>query len=287
MYGKVYGGAFLDALSLNASTGANLKVLLGFSVFFLLFSGLAAAGAEQQINERLKAGGTVYLSAGVYEIEGPIIIGSDTKLTGDPEAVIRVSSSSSQWFTGATGIISCKESLKNVEVCGFQIDGNLGALPASYANTPGHNKDCERCILIGGDSGNYADNIKIYEMRLYNSFSDGIFLRFAKNSACYNNFISNCQHEGIFWSCVENSEMYGNQIAAIASDAARLDNCVNCKVYDNIFFSYDGDNVNGQYKHGENGIQIGNAGSSHGYDASNKPTVTANIEVFNNTFANN
>jgi Pectate lyase superfamily protein len=67
-----------------------LKVLLGLSVFFLLFSGLAAAGAEQQINERLKAGGTVYLSAGVYEIEGPIIIGSDTKLTGDPEAVIRV-----------------------------------------------------------------------------------------------------------------------------------------------------------------------------------------------------
>jgi Pectate lyase superfamily protein len=146
-----------------------------FFLLLILFPGLAQAGDEQQINERLKAGGTVYLSAGVYEIEGPIIIRSDTKLTGDPEAVIRVSSSSSQWFTGSTGIISCKESLKSVEVCGFQIDGNIGALPASYANTPRHNKDCERCILFGGDSGKYAENIKIHDMKLYNSFSDGIY----------------------------------------------------------------------------------------------------------------
>jgi Right handed beta helix region len=271
------------------------------ALFFLTFSaGVAEAqtytvshtGSNDQdvINQAIsqaQPGDTVFLTTGVYDLTGTVILKSDMILTGDPNAVLKVSSSSSQWFTGATGIISCKESLKNVEVCGFQIDGNLGALPASYANTPGHNKDCERCILIGGDSGNYADNIKIHDMKLYNSFSDGIYLKFAKNSACYNNFISNCQHEGIFWSCVENSQMYGNQIAAITSDAARLDNCVNCKVYDNVFFSYDGDDTNGAYKHGDNGLQVGDAGSSHGYDAHNKPTTTTNIEIFNNTFANN
>jgi hypothetical protein len=32
---------------------------------------------------------------------------------------------------------------------------------------------------------------------------------------------------------------------------------------------------------------LGNAGSSHGYDASNKPTSTTNIEVYGNTFADN
>ena len=88
-------------------------------------------------------------------------------------------------------------------------------------------------------------------------------------------------------NCIENSEMFKNQIAGITSDCARLDNCVNCKVYDSIFFSYDGDNTNGAYKHGENGLQVGDAGSFHGYDASNKPTTTTNIEIFNNTFANN
>src|SRR5450759_1533051 len=129
-------------------------------LFLILLPGIAGAGAEQQINDRLKAGGMVYLSAGVYEIDGPIIIGSNTILIGDPDAIIKVSSTSSQWFTGSTGIISCTASLKNVEICGFRINGNLGALPASYANTPNHDKDAERCIILHGDSGDYADNIR-------------------------------------------------------------------------------------------------------------------------------
>lgn len=267
--------------------GCKMKIVPVILFFLLFCTGVAGAGAEQQINERLKAGGTVYLHAGVYEIEGPIIIGSNTILTGDPDAVIKVSSSSSQWFTGSVGIISCTESIKNVEIYGFQINGNLGALPASFANTPGHDKDAERCIILHGDSGNYAENIKIHDMKLYDSFSDGMYIYYARNVAVYNNFISNTQHEGVFWSVVINGEMYGNKIAGITSDCLRLDNSINCRVYDNVLFSYDGDNLNSAYPHGENGLQVGNAGSSHGYDASNKPTVTTNIEIYGNTFANN
>jgi hypothetical protein len=275
--------------------------LLSMVLFFLIFfTGIATAqtytvsptGSNDQdaINQAIsqaQTGDTVFLNAGVYDLTGTVIIKSNIELTGDPNAVLRVSASSSQWFQGSTGIISCKESVKNVEICGFQINGNLGAFPASYANSPGHDKDCQRCIILHGDSGDYAENIRIHDMKLYDSFSDGIYIYYAKNSACYNNFISNCQHEGVFWSCVENSEMLENQIAGICSDCTRLDNCVNCKVYDNVLFSYDGNNTNGQYKHGENGLQVGNAGSSHGYDASHKPTTTTNIEIFNNTFANN
>ena len=232
-------------------------------------------------------GGEVYLNEGTYEVDNTVIIWSDTVLTGSPDAIILVSPSSSQWFTGSTGIISCKESVKNVEIYGFQINGNLGALPASYANTAGHDKDCERCIILHGDSGNYADNIKIHDMKLYDSFSDAAYIYYARNVQFYNNFISNTQHEGVFWSVVIGGEIYNNQIAGITSDCARLDNSIGCRVYDNIFFSYDGDNLNGAFPHGESGIQVGNAGSSHGYDARNKPTVTTNIEIFNNTFANN
>jgi hypothetical protein len=177
--------------------------------------------------------------------------------------------------------------VKNVEISNFQINGNLGALPASYANSPGHDKDCQRCIILHGDSGNYADNIKINDMMLLDSFSDGAYIYYARNVSVYNNFISNTQHEGVFFSVVIGGEIYNNKIAGITLDCARLDNSINCRIFDNIFFSYDGDNTAGAYKHGENGLQIGNAGSSHGYDASSKPTVTANIEVYNNTFANN
>lgn len=252
---------------------------------FITLSPDGSHSNQNQINAALEKG-DVFLNAGVYPVDGAIYIGSNRILSGDKDAVIQVSSTSSQWFTGSTGIISCKESVKNVEIYGFQIDGNLGALPASYANTPGHNKDCEKCIILHGNSGDYAANIKIHDMKLYDSFSDGCYIYYATNVRVYRNFVSNTQHEGFFLSVVIGAELYSNQIAGITSDCMRFDNSINCRIFDNIFFSYDGDNTNGAYKHGENGLQIGNQGFSHGY-GSPKPTVTANIEVFNNTFANN
>jgi len=287
----------------KVSLQANLILIFALTLFFICVPGVAGAleitvyptGANNDqtvINQALEdvknaGGGKVYLNAGTYKVDNTVVIWSNTVLTGSPDAVIMVSPTSSQWYVGSVGIISCKESVKNVEISGFQINGNLGAFPPGYANTPGHDKDCMRCIILHGNSGDYADNIRIHDMKLYDSFSDGAYIYYAKNVKVYNNFISNCQHEGVFWSVVLDSEMYGNKIAGITSDCLRLDNSINCKVYDNVLFSYDGTNLNSAYPHGENGIQIGNAGSSHGYDASNKPTVTTNIEIFNNIFANN
>jgi len=38
-----------------------------------------------------------------------------------------------------------------------------------------------RCIILHGDSGDYADNIRIHDMKLYDSFSDGMYIYYAKN----------------------------------------------------------------------------------------------------------
>lgn len=255
-----------------------------------VISPTGAHNDQEVINAAIKAvsesgGGTVYLKAGVYLVNGPVIIKSNIKLTGDPDAIIRVSPTSSQWFTGQNGVISNpEESLRNVEICGFQIDGNIKNLPREYDSTQGHKRDCEKLILIGGWSNNFAKNIQIHHMRLYNAFSDGIYLRFTTGAAAYSNIISNCQHEGIYFSCVVNGIIRDNNIAGITSDCARLDNCVDCKVHDNLFFSYNGD-TRGAWAGGENGLQIGDSGVSHGYDGRNKPLTTTNIEVFNNTFA--
>ena len=72
----------------------------------------------------------------------------------------------------------------------------------------------------------------------------------------------------------------------MTSDNLRLDNCENFKVYNNVLYSYDGNNNNGYYKHGENGLQIGDQGFSKG-SGSDKPTHSQNGEVYGNTFANN
>jgi len=267
-------------------------------IFFIIFgSCVAYAGDEQiklspnnghsnqiQINAALEKG-DVYLDSGVYEVDNTIIIGSNRVLSGDPNAIIRVYSGSSHWFVGAIGVISCEGVVQNVEISNIQIDGNIGNLPSSYANSRSDtDHDCEKLIILRGYSNQFANNIKIHNLKLYNSFSDGIYIIFADGTQCYDNFISNCQHEGIYYSCLKNSAMYRNKIAAITSDAGRLDNCVDCKVYDNLFFSYNGESY-GAYKGGQAGLQIADAGSSHGYDASNKPQSTTNIEVYNNTFA--
>lgn len=275
--------ADVSDISLENSTNSNNTLTLSSS---------GSDHEQDQINDAINkvsesGGGTVYLNAGTYELTGTIYIRSNIKLTGDSNAVLIVSSKSSQWFKGSIGIISCKEVIHDVEICGFQINGNCINLDPDLANTPGHNKDCEKCIILHGNSGEYASNIKVYEMQIYDSFSDGMYIYYAKNVQCYNNFISNTQHEGIFWSVVLNGVMSGNKIAGITSDNARLDNCVNCIVKDNVFYSYSGTHTNGAYKHGENGLQVGDAGSSHGYDARKKPTTTQNIEITNNTFANN
>jgi len=239
---------------------------------------------QKQINEALE-NGNVYLNAGVYEVDGPIYIGSDRVLTGDTNAIIRVWSGSSKYFVGLKGVISCRGVVQNVEISNIQIDGNIGNLPSSYANSRSDtDHDCEKLIILHGYSNQFAKNIKIHDLKLYNSFSDGCYILFADSVQVYNNFISNAQHEGFYLSCVNQGLIYNNKIAGICSDCGRLDNCQYCKVYDNYFFSYNGESY-GQYKGGQAGLQIANAGSSHGYDASNKPQKTDNIEVYNNVFA--
>jgi len=280
-----------------------LRKLFFILLLFIYLSQIGLAGEQivlspdgtnsnqNQINEAIKQaasqaeGITVFLTEGVYPVDNTIIMRSNVKLMGDPNAIVQVSSTSSQWFTGRTGVISCQESIKNVEIAGFQMDGNIKNLPSSFADSRSDtDHDCEKLIILGGYSNDFAENIKIHDMKLYNSFSDGIYIIYADGVSCYGNIISNCQHEGIYFSVVKNGHIHNNKIAGITSDCARLDNCQKCLIENNIFFSYGGESY-GAYKHGENGLQIADAGSSHGYNAVKKGHPTKDIEVRYNTFS--
>lgn len=258
----------------------------------IVLSPQAGHSNQEQINEAIKQaassakGASVFLTEGVYQVDNTIIMKSNVRLLGDSNAIIRVWGGSSQWFKGKTGVISCKEAIHDVEIAGFQIDGNIKELPKSYADSRSDTShDCEKLIILWGNSNDYAYNIKIHDMKLYNAFSDGIYIIYARNVEVYNNFISNCQHEGIYFSVVRGGgHIHNNRIAGITSDCARLDNCKNCLIEYNIFFSYGGESY-GAYKHGENGIQIGDAKSSKGYNAVKKGVPTEDIEVRFNTFA--
>jgi hypothetical protein len=264
--------------------------LLSAILFLITFSGLAKADTvlnptdQNGINQALAAGGTVYLNAGIYDITGPINLPSNTVLTGDSNAVIRVSSSSSQWFTGSTGIITCTDP-QNIVVSNIQIDGNLENLPHSYNSNDQDPHDAERAIYVIGSSGSRGNNVNIHGLKIFDTFCDGVHVRFCDNVHVSNLEESDCQHEGVYFCEDFNSEISGCHIARITSDCLRVENCKNVLVHDNLLYSYSGSNNNGAYEHGEAGLQVGNQGRSFG-TGSPKPDSIENVEIFNNTFVN-
>ncbi|MDD2287005.1 MAG: hypothetical protein PHQ11_16585, partial [Paludibacter sp.] len=263
------------------------------SAGYISISSTGSSSDQKIINNALQEaannpGSTVYLKSdnGPFIIDGQIKIGSNTKLTGDSNAVVKVSKSTTQFFVDGVGVFGqLPNSLKNVEIYGFTVDGNCDELSRNFANSGAGDHNAERLMEFRGTTSDFGRNIKIHDMRFQDAFSDAIHIYYSENVFCYNNFISNCQHSSIFYVCCFYSAMYSNEIFGITSDCARLDNCQNCKIYKNIFYSYTGDHNNGAYETGQNGLQVGDQGHSHG-GGSPKKYHTTNIEVYENTFAN-
>lgn len=263
------------------------STILLILILVLVFSpSLACAGDEAQINAQLQKGGTVTLEPKTYTIDGPIYIGSNTVLTGSTGTIIQVSSSSSQWFTGSTGIITANEPVNNVLISNIHIDGNCENLPASYNSNNHDPHDCESAILIRGYYNQFCNNLTVQNVVTYDTFCDGVHVWFANDVHVLNCTCSDDQHEGVYFCEVHQGEISGCDIAGITSDCARVENSINVLIDHNIFYSYSGNHNNGAYKHGENGLQLGDQGRSFGV-GSPKQDHEHDIEVFDNTFANN
>lgn len=254
-------------------------------IFFLIFGSIVAyAGDEQAINQALRNQQEVTLQEGVYTLEGPVVINSGNSLIGQPGTILRVSSSSSQWFTPGKGIIYSEGRVDNVRIEGFSIDGNCQNLPRSYANTPGHDKDCEKAIVLKGYSNQFSNNIIISRMKIYDCFSDAIYIGFSTDVHISELEASNCQHSTIYFSEVMDSIIQDCKIWGITSDNVRVENSKRIEVAKNLLYTYMGDHANGAYQGGQNFIQIANQGYSHGY-GSPKQDRTSDINAHDNVFS--
>lgn len=248
---------------------------------------LSPSGTENDqdyINDAIEKYDTVYLNTGIYSVTGPIYIPKNRNLLGDSKAIIKVSSKiSSPWFNPKTGVINCFDPV-NIKISGFEVDGNCQNLNNEWANSrPDTAHDCQQLIKVIGSSGEYGKNVEISNMKLHNSFGDGIQARCIDGIICKDTTIINTQHESIYYSACKNCKMVNNKMAVITSDGGRFDNCINGEAEKNLVWQYNGTNNNGAWKGGANGFQVGDAGSSHGYDARKKNIHTTNVEIHNNT----
>lgn len=238
-------------------------------------------------------GSTIYLRGPyTYHVTNQVFIGPYTELIGDSTAVIMVpdnacgSSISNCVFPNGKPVITQKAGTipKSIKIHGFQINGNCQnqstKLGTAHGKVSSAGSGVERLIGLHGSSSSLASDIKIYNMKGFDSFGEFAHIYYTQNVQIYNNNLSNHQHDAIFLIEVTGDEnkVYGNTIAGITDGCLRLDDCKNFEIYKNGFSSYTGDHNNGAAERGENGIQIANE--------SNKTTLTNNIHVYDNTFAN-
>ena len=224
-----------------------------------------------QINQALNyaanhLGTTVYLKGPfVYDIESSCLIGSNTELTGDSSAKLRLAKNVG-WTTAGQGtpiigqVGGMGTVVHDIKIHGFEIDGNEGAQSGSGG------KDLYRLISFQGSSSASVYNISVYNMNLHDAKGEGFRCTFGKNIYYYNNIGNNLQHTCVMYSRVNSGEIHDNIAHQCSCAGDRLDNCQNIIIYNEQISPYSGVTTYAKdskgYALSDAGIQICNAASS-------------------------
>ncbi len=219
---------------------------------------------------------TVYLKGpNTYWIDSTIYISSNTTLTGDETAVIKLIDHA-RWRTKFKPMIGQKglsftnglgdpdTITENITIHGFEIDGNR----RNQREPSGHSY--YNMILLQN-----TRNIRIYDMYMHDNLADilqtGYDLPgFVINLEYYNNRVHGSGHDGIYVENAEGISIHDNIFTDSRTDAhIRLQNCNRIRIFNNIA----GNNPDRQYAGG-----IGVSMQSHG----NTPLDDA--EIYNNYF---
>lgn len=191
-------------------------------------------GDQEEINEAIREGDTVYLS-GDFCINDPIILDSDTILDGQGQTTITIPDnvnriSSSEFYHKATkGYATVMvpfikaTNCENIEITGIHFDGNADGLSDLITGRGFFN-----FIMPTGCNG-----ISVHDCSGENSLGD--FLRPIKstNIKFYNIEAERLGHEALFAIRSSNIEMYGCKINCRINNAFRIRGSDNAYIHDN------------------------------------------------------
>ncbi|WP_292390226.1 PKD domain-containing protein [Methanosarcina sp. UBA5] len=220
---------------------------------------------HEQINQALKFVAenpdytTVHLNGSyTYVINGTLLIGNDTTLEGDSNAVIKLADNAG-WKQYVPLIQNNSSGNQNIIIRGFAIDGN------SENNTNKTNK------VISGN--NYYDlinlsncqNVDVHDMYLTNNLGDGLRTHNCSNIKFHDNEAYLLGHDVLSTIKSTDVEAYNNKITCSTNSGLRVYNTNNVCFYSNNITSKGS---------GGAGIQIQKEGNGF---------IMDNIEVYNNT----
>jgi PKD repeat protein len=222
-----------------------------------------STNADVQINQALQFVAnnpgytTVYLRGPfTYTISKSLLIGSNTILTGDSTATVKLTNNAGWSVT--TPLITATSSTHDITICGFKVDGNAGG------NTNVNNgADYENIMWFKN-----VNDITVHDMFLTNNHDDAMELHSCTNIAYYNNIIYLIGHDGLYACNSLNVDAYNNNITCQTNSGLRAYDTDNVKYHDNVITSLGG---------GGAGIEIQKYGSD---------LPMRNIEVYNNIIHN-
>ncbi len=219
-----------------------------------------------QINQALKfvaensAYTTVHLKGPfTYDIGDTLLIGSNTILEGDSNAVIRLHNNAG-WATMKPLIQQMSSSGNtNITIRGFEVDVN-------------HDGNSE--LAKGKGYYNviyflYTSNVTVHDMYMHDGHGDGLRIKYGSNIRFYNNTIYMLGHDGLFAIECSNVEAWNNTITCRTNSALRVWNSNNVKFHDNFIDSFY------HWSAGGPGIQVERSAGDMN-----------NIEIYDNVITN-
>jgi hypothetical protein len=243
---------------------------------------------QLEINQALayaanNPGTTVYLKGPfVYDIAGSCLIGSNTELTGDYNAKLRLHNNIG-WVTASAGtpiigqIGGYGTAVHDIYIHGFEIDGNEMNQSSGGLSNNGGGHDLYRIISFTGSSSSAVKNISCFNMNLHDSKGEGFRVKYGTNITAYSNTLSNLQHCCIFFNDVNTGSIHNNVENILCNSGVRLDDCQNIIVDSDSITPYTGstnypkDSLGNGYD--DSGIQLCNSDS----------TITSNVTIKNCT----
>ncbi|MCE5231305.1 right-handed parallel beta-helix repeat-containing protein [bacterium] len=191
---------------------------------------------QLQINEALAYAAahpeknTVHLKGPhTYWINDTILIGSNTTLTGDKTAVIKLIDHA-RWRSGKPMMRVKGPGAHDITICGFEIDGNdKNNMDDGRHGGAGY----YTMINISGSREAFTRNVNIHHMYLHDNLGDAVSASRVSRVEYHDNVVHRHGHDGIQARNGDYINVYNNKFIDRINVAIRFADCNHSKAYNN------------------------------------------------------
>lgn len=182
----------------------------------------------------------------IYIIGNSVKIGSNTTLTGDATAVIKLMDAANWPKLVPLVTATATSGIHDVTVRGFEIDGND---TANYTGGRNRGQDYYNALAFKG-----VTNLNVHNMYIHDNMNDGMKISSCANVNYHDNRILRHGHDGLYAYKSYYINAYNNAIAIRTNCGIRFSDSNHCKAYNNTISRNTGGGCGIEIEHSLNSI---------------------------------